>query len=103
MIKMNAPLVQLWRTLEWKLVHYPGAKHGELYDLKNDSHELFNLWADPKYAAQRAEMAGLLADWLIRSQDQRLGPVRDSSERADAVCPFRHFEGDSFGRAPNST
>jgi arylsulfatase A-like enzyme len=75
------PTIKMVRTLEWKLVHYPGAKHGELYDLKTDPHELFNLWADPKYAAQRAEMAGLLADWLIRSQDRKLGPVRDPSEK----------------------
>jgi arylsulfatase A-like enzyme len=75
------PTIKMVRTLEWKLVHYPGAKHGELYDLKNDPHELFNLWADPKYAVQRAEMAGLLTDWLIRSQDRKLGPVRDPSEK----------------------
>ena len=75
------PTIKMVRTLEWKLVHYPGAKHGELYDLKNDPHELFNLWADPKYAVQRAEMAGLLADWLIRSQDRKVGPVRDPSEK----------------------
>jgi arylsulfatase A-like enzyme len=27
------PTIKMVRTLEWKLVHYPGAKHCELYDL----------------------------------------------------------------------
>ncbi len=75
------PTIKTVRTLEWKLVHYPGAKYGELYNLKNDPNELFNLWADPKYAPRRAEMAGMLADWLIRTQDPKLAPQRDPSEK----------------------
>lgn len=70
------PTVKMVRTAEWKLVHYPGARHGELYDLQNDEHELTNLWGDSAYAGQRAEMLSLLSDWLIRTEDPARAPKR---------------------------
>jgi arylsulfatase A-like enzyme len=74
------PTIKMARTKEWKLVHYSKAKHGELYHLTEDPHELVNLWADPKYAPARAEMEGVLSDWLASSQDPKLAPVRDPAE-----------------------
>ena len=50
------PTIKMVRTAEWKLVHYPKAKYGELYHLGEDPHELTNLWAESKYAAIRAEL-----------------------------------------------
>ncbi len=32
------------RTREWKLIHYPAKKYGELYNLTEDPHELNNLY-----------------------------------------------------------
>jgi arylsulfatase len=58
------PTVKMARTTEWKLVHYPKAKYGELYHLTEDPHELTNLWDDARYAAPRTRMEALLADWL---------------------------------------
>jgi arylsulfatase A-like enzyme len=74
------PTIKMARTKEWKLVHYSKAKHGELYHLTEDPHELVNLWADPKYVSARAEMEGVLSDWLAASQDPKLAPVRDPAE-----------------------
>jgi arylsulfatase A-like enzyme len=73
------PAIKMARTREWKLVHYTRAKHGELYNLKEDPHELYNLWDDPKHAGARAEMQGVLADWLISTADPNLAPVRDGN------------------------
>lgn len=70
------PTIKMARTREWKLVHYTRAKHGELYHLTEDPHELFNLWDDAKYAGARAEMEGILADWLATSTDPKLAPVK---------------------------
>jgi arylsulfatase A-like enzyme len=78
------PTIKMARTRDWKLVHYTKAKHGELYDLRNDPHELTNLYADPKYASRRAEMVGVLADWLANSTDPKLAPVRDPEEPVKA-------------------
>jgi arylsulfatase A-like enzyme len=55
------PTIKMARTMEWKLVHYPKAKYGELYHLAEDPHELTNLYADPKYASARADMQGFAA------------------------------------------
>jgi arylsulfatase A-like enzyme len=64
------------RTKDWKLVHYVHAPHGELYDLREDPHELRNLYGEPRYARVRAEMKSLLLDWMIESQDPALAPVK---------------------------
>jgi arylsulfatase A-like enzyme len=73
------PTIKMARTREWKLVHYTRAKHGELYHLTEDPHELYNLWDDPKHAGARAEMNGILADWLMSTGDPKVAPVRDAN------------------------
>ena len=75
------PTIRMARTSEWKLVHYTKANYGELYHLSEDPYELDNLHADPKYANARADMEALLFDWLAGSQDPKLAPVRDPSEK----------------------
>jgi arylsulfatase len=50
------PTIKMVRTAEWKLVHYPKAKYGELYHLKDDPHELTNLWEDAQYAEIRRDL-----------------------------------------------
>ena len=57
------------RTRDWKLIHYPGAPYGELYDLKNDPDEFENLWAQPQYREARGEMERLLLDRLLDTED----------------------------------
>ena len=74
------PAIKMARTREWKLVHYSRAKYGELYHLTEDPHELTNLHADPGYAAARADMESLLADWLANSTDPKLAPERSPDE-----------------------
>jgi len=58
------PAIKMVRTREWKLVHYVRAKHGELYDLQADPHELTNLYGDARHAARQAELEALLVDYL---------------------------------------
>jgi hypothetical protein len=41
---------------------------------------LTNLYDDSKYAPARAEMEGVLFDWLAGSQDPNLAPVRDPED-----------------------
>jgi len=55
------------RTRDWKLIHYPGAPYGELYDLRHDPGEFKNLWADPGYAHPRRDMEVQLIDRLYAS------------------------------------
>ncbi len=69
------PTIKAVRTRDWKLVYYPGKTYGELYDMRNDPHELANLWDDPSRAQARHEMMGRLADWLISSHDPLPPPI----------------------------
>ena len=57
------------RTSDWKLIHYPGRAYGELYDLRNDPGEFFNLCADAGYANRRQALERLLMDRLAAAQD----------------------------------
>ncbi len=67
--------IKMVRTAQWKLVHYLHAPYGELYNLREDPHELYNLWDDAAAAPARREMQARLADWLIDSQDPLLKPL----------------------------
>lgn len=71
--------IKMIRTAEWKLVHYLHAQHGELYNLKEDPHELYNRFDDPRAARACREMQSQLTDWLIDSQDPLLPPVKAST------------------------
>ncbi|MBL8229926.1 MAG: sulfatase-like hydrolase/transferase [Bryobacterales bacterium] len=71
------PTIHAVRTSEWKLVRYGRARLGEFYDLKNDPHELDNLWDDAGYAKRRGDVEGVLFDWFVTSQDPLRAPVVD--------------------------
>ena len=58
----------MMRTFDYKLVRRPLGV-SELYDLRADPRELRNVYADPDYAAVRAQMEAGLLDWTIRTAD----------------------------------
>jgi arylsulfatase A-like enzyme len=65
------------RTTDWKLVHYPGQRHGDLYDLRKDPDEYDNLYTRPDAQSQKGEMYRMLADWMIRTGDPMRATVQD--------------------------
>ncbi len=69
------PNIKMLRTAEWKLVHYLHAPYGELYNLREDPHELYNRYDDPGAAQARHAIEVALTDWLIDSQDPLLKPL----------------------------
>ena len=56
-------------TTDWKLVYYCGEELGELYDRRNDPHEMVNLWNDAGYAARRTELMGILLEEIMCGLD----------------------------------
>jgi arylsulfatase A-like enzyme len=60
-------------TSEWKYVHFPNLGIGELYALQRDPHELDNLFYDPAYAVQVAEMRLRLLNRYMRNQRPTIG------------------------------
>jgi len=62
------------RTQEAKLVWYAHQEHdGELYDLREDPHELFNRYNDAGYRSLREELMHRLLTWSMRSAYQTAG------------------------------
>jgi arylsulfatase len=60
--------IRMIRTPEFKFNRY--IRYGEeLYDLKNDPHELKNLATDSKYAAIKTDMSQALNRWIKENQD----------------------------------
>jgi uncharacterized sulfatase len=52
----------MWRTPDWKLTRYDKGG-GELYDLRNDPHELNNLIGESKYASIRQRFTRQMEEW----------------------------------------
>jgi arylsulfatase A-like enzyme len=60
--------IRMIRTRDFKFNKY--IRHGEeLYDLKNDPHELRNLASDPKYAKVKAQLSRRLDQWIKDNND----------------------------------
>lgn len=55
----------------------------ELYDLANDPHEINNLAADPKFAAQLKQMRERLGQWMEQTGDQGREPESDQMFDSD--------------------
>ena len=49
------------RTDRWKLIRYPQVDQTQLFDLKNDPHELKNLAGQPEQAEKIKELLALMA------------------------------------------
>ncbi|MBI4874777.1 MAG: sulfatase-like hydrolase/transferase [Acidobacteria bacterium] len=74
------PTLKMVRTESHKLVHYPGAPYGELYDLRRDPNEFDNVYGDASQAEARSQMYQHLSDWLLASQDPMRAPVQDPAK-----------------------
>ena len=62
------------RTHEWKLVFYPGEAYGELYHLRKDPDELYNLYDDPNHAPARQDMVERIMHWFGTTRMRRGDP-----------------------------
>ena len=59
------------RTREWKLVFYTGKPYGELYDLRNDPDELYNLYDDPAHRETRGQLQERMLHWYGETRMRR--------------------------------
>lgn len=57
------------RSERWKLIYYPLARTGMMFDLADDPGELRNLYFDDRYARVRRELTDDLLDHLYTSKD----------------------------------
>ncbi|MEO1114786.1 MAG: sulfatase-like hydrolase/transferase [Pseudomonadota bacterium] len=64
------PRIHTLRTVDWRLSVLDGIAWGELYHLREDPGELFNLWDSSAHAGQRAELMEMLARAEIAHVDQ---------------------------------
>lgn len=65
------------RTRDWKFVHDPMGDIDELYDMRNDPHELRNLAQDPDYAPVMSGMMKRLMQWSVMTEDAIDVPTDD--------------------------
>ncbi len=75
-------MTTMLRHEQWKLIVWHGSpatsgqRNGELYDLSNDPHELFNLFHDTNYAAVRRRLKLKLLDVMAEAEDRTAPQVR---------------------------
>jgi len=61
------------RSQDYKLVYYTGQADGELYNLREDRHELWNRWSDPAYTDLKNRLLLDLLAWLASSNYYNAG------------------------------
>ena len=75
-------------------MHYFGQEQGELYDLKNDPHELTNLWSDSAHRETRVKLQLAILEWLGTSNyfnsSVRTGRKEGKAPRWPTVSPRLH-------------
>lgn len=64
------PRIHTLRTADWRLSIIEDIGWGELYHLRDDPGELYNLWNSPAHAKQRAELTEMLARAEIAHVDR---------------------------------
>jgi arylsulfatase A-like enzyme len=69
----------MMRSQTHKLVYYIGQECGEFYDLRDDPHELRNLWDAPATRDHRQKHTERLLAWLATSTYYNAGYRRDRS------------------------
>lgn len=69
----------------WKLIRYPQVDRTQLFDLANDPHEMQDLSADPKYAAELSRCMSLLEQWQGELDDP--APLRVDRPKDSAFTP----------------
>ena len=60
---------QAIRDDRWKLIRYPEINFTQLFDLKNDPHEMKNLAAEPKQAKRVEALTAALVAWQTKLGD----------------------------------
>ena len=73
------------RNDRWKLLRYTHINKSQLFDLKNDPHELKNLADDPAYADRVQQMTSLLERWQKKLGDTR--PLSSANPQDPAFVP----------------
>ena len=66
------------RTENWKYVFDSMGDKDELYDLKNDPWEHYNLASKIEYLKKKNELKSLLLDWMIETEDPNPVPLPES-------------------------
>jgi arylsulfatase A-like enzyme len=61
--------VRAVRTGEWKLIRYPERDYNQLFNLKTDPLELYNLAEDEAYKSRLEELYGMLGEWQLKTND----------------------------------
>lgn len=65
-------------TADWRITYWSGLPWGELYDLRNDPHEIRNLWSDPASQGKRAELTEMLFRRAVDLQEQAPFPTGEA-------------------------
>jgi len=61
--------VRAVRTMDWKLIRYPGRDYTQLFNLEKDPLEIHNLAAQPEYQTKVDELMGLMKECYVAADD----------------------------------
>ena len=70
------------RSRDWKYIHHEGVPP-QLFDLRDDPHELMDLGQDPGLTGIRSEHRDLVFDWL---RTRHIHPTVSEPEMDATIC-----------------
>ena len=73
------------RSTNWKLVFYPGEEYGELYDLREDPNELYNLYAKQGHADNQHAIVERMMHWLGTTRTRKLQSFQEGFQSRGAA------------------
>jgi arylsulfatase A-like enzyme len=80
------PFSNLMRSVRddrWKLIVYPQVNHSQLFDLKNDPHEMRDLALDPGHEPEIARLTALMRSWQEKLGDEQ--PLAVNTPKPKAI------------------
>ncbi|MFC1718633.1 sulfatase [Candidatus Poribacteria bacterium] len=77
----------MMRGQDYKMVYYIGQEEGELYDLKGDPGELWNLWSDGECSELKNKLLSRLLEWLATSNYYNSGYKRERARHYQMRWP----------------
>lgn len=68
MVLQKTELMTMVRDERFKLVEFIDHDDGQLFDLREDPHEMANLWDDPGFRDQRDRLSTVISRWRAQSE-----------------------------------
>lgn len=88
------------RTKEWKYLFYQNGGYEELYNLKDDPHELTDLAENKKYSHIKKELADAAVEWILKYGNPEYSLDNNNNLRVEPYSDYTEQQYRPYSRMP---